>query len=109
MAIGGMIAALAPAASAALQLAAAGVKKSQDAAEVNVYIDRSKLFDQLFDKESEKAEQAWGKLMAEIFRVLATKGITPSVPWYDEPTKTGAPCVRIPVATVREMLDAATR
>jgi hypothetical protein len=109
MAITAMITALMPAASAALQLAAAGVKKVHDAGEINTYIDRSKLFDGLFNDDEQAAHEAWGKLMAEIFRVLATKGITPSIPWRDETKDMGSPCVKIPVATIKELLDAATR
>lgn len=109
MVIGSMMATLAPAASAALQLAAAGVKKRQEADAINTYIDRSKVFNALFAKNEQDAETAWGDLMAIIMRTLAEKGITPSTPWYDEATKTGSPCVKIPVASLKELLDAASR
>lgn len=109
MPVAAMLTALAPAASAALQLAAAGVKRAQEVGEINVYLDRSKILNDLFEKDEDKAHEAWGKLMAEIFRVLATKGITPSIPWRDEEKQIGSPCVSIPVATIKELLDASTR
>lgn len=100
----GIMAALVPAVSAGLQLAAAGVKKSQETGEVNTYIDRAKVFNDLFDPE--KAEKAYGVLYQEILTILAKKGITPSVYWWDEKIDRGAPCIRIPIATLKELMDA---
>ena len=102
----GVVAALLPVVSAGLTLAAAGVKKAAENKEVNIYIDRAKLFNDLFDPE--KAEAAYGALYQEILTILAKKGITPSVYWWDENEKKGAPCISIPIATLKELLDAAT-
>lgn len=103
----GIMSALVPAVSAGLQLAAAGVKKSQETSEVNVYIDRAKLFNNLFDPE--KAEKAYASIYQEILTLLAKKGITPSVYWWDEKEQKGAPCIKIPVATLKELMDVATK
>ena len=102
----GVVAALLPVVSAGLTLAAAGVKKAAENKEVNIYIDRAKLFNDLFDPE--KAEVAYGLLYQEILTILAKKGITPSVYWWDKKEQKGAPCISIPIATLKEMMDAAT-
>ena len=107
-----------PAISAGLQLAAFAANKSKAAGEINVYTDRAKLFHELFDTEetdevgqdgkkvrkpSEKARAAYASLYSEMQRLCAAKGITPSV-WYE-----GAPCLNIPVATLKELMDATTK
>ena len=102
----GVVAALLPVVSAGLTLAAAGVKKAAENKEVNIYIDRAKLFNDLFD--SEKAEVAYGLLYQEILTILAKKGISPSIYWWDEKEGKGAPCISIPIATLKELMDAAT-
>jgi len=102
----GVMGALLPVVSAGLTLAAAGVKKAGEVKEVNTYIDRAKLFNDLFDPE--KAEKAYGALYQEILTILAKKGITPSVYWWDEKEQRGAPCIRIPIATLKELMDAST-
>jgi len=102
----GLMAAILPAVSAGLTLAAAGVKKSQEAGEINVYIDRARIFNDLFDPE--KAEKAYGALYQEILTILARKGITPSIYWWNEKEQQGAPCIRIPIATLKELMDAST-
>ena len=109
---------LMPAISAGLQLAAFAANKTKEAGEINVYTDRAKLFHELFDTEetdeidqdgkkvtrpTEKAKAAYATLYSEMQRLCAVKGITPSV-WYE-----GAPCLNIPVATLKEIMDASTK
>ena len=104
-----------PAISAGLQLAAFAADKSKVAGEINVYTDRAKLFHELFDTEetdevgqdgkkvkrpTEKAKAAYATLYSEMQRLCAAKGITPSV-WYE-----GASCLNIPIATLKELMDA---
>ena len=103
----GMLAALMPAVSAGLQLAAAGVKKVDDANEINQYIDRAGTFNDLFDPD--KRETAYAKLYAEMQSLIARKGVTPSAYWWDEKKGEGSPCISIPIATLKEIMDAATR
>lgn len=102
-----LMTALVPAIGAGLQLAAAGVKKAQDAGEINVYMDRAALFNDLFDPD--KREGAYLKLYAEMQGVIARKGTTPSMYYYDDMKKEGAPCLSLPIATIKELLDAATK
>ena len=109
---------LMPAISAGLQLAAFAANKSKEAGEINTYVDRAKLFHELFDTEetgdvdkdgkkilraTDKAKGAYATLYSEMQRLCAVKGITPSV-WYE-----GAPCLNIPIATLKEMMDASTK
>lgn len=109
---------LMPAISAGLQLAAFAANKSKAAGEINVYTDRARLFHELFETEetdevgqdgkkirrpTEKAKAAYASLYSEMQRLCATKGITPSV-WYE-----GAPCLNIPIATLKELMDVATK
>lgn len=89
-----------PALSAGLQLAAFAAKKSTEAGEINVYIDRAALVNQLFDPE--KRDEAYRKLFAEIQTLCAKRGTTPSI-YYE-----GAPCLNIPLANLVELMDAAT-
>jgi len=102
-----LMTALVPAIGAGLQLAAAGVKKAQDVSEVNVYVDRAALFNDLFSPD--KREGAYLKLYAEMQGVIARKGTTPSIYWWDDVKKEGSPCINIPIATLKELLDAATK
>ena len=105
-----------PAISAALQLANFAATKSTEAGAINTYVDRAKCFHELFDTEevdgengqkvtrpTRKAKDAWAALYSEMQRLCAVKGITPSV-WYE-----GAPCLNIPIATLKEIMDAATK
>lgn len=96
-----------PAISAGLQLASAAVTKEQEVGAVNVYIDRAQHIADLFNVE--KREAAYGALFAETQTLCAKKGITPSVPWWDEAKQEGSPCINLPVATWKELMDAATR
>lgn len=94
-------AAIVPALSAGLQLAAFAAKKSTEAGEINTYIDRSARVHDLFDPE--KRDEAYRQLFAEMQALCAKKGITPTA-YYE-----GAPCINIPLATIVELMDAATR
>lgn len=91
----------------ALKLIAGAMDKKDSADVLNRYIDRAVLFDDLFDKDQEKAEKALEGLYKDIVRTLAGKGITAS-PWWRDGDKE-SPCLRIPIASIRELLDAATR
>ncbi|MBI2882859.1 MAG: hypothetical protein HYY11_02965 [Candidatus Methylomirabilis oxyfera] len=95
-------AAVIPAISAGLQLAAFAAKKSTDAAEINTYIDRAALANRLFSTDADKAAEAYRTLYAEIQTLCAKQGITPSI-YYE-----GAPCLNIPLANLIELMDAAT-
>lgn len=99
--------ALMPAISAGLQLASAAVTKEKEVSEINVYVDRAQRFADLFNPD--KREAAYGSLFAEMQTLCAKKGITPSVPWWDEAKQEGSPCLSIPLATLKELMDAATR
>lgn len=97
----------------ALKLIAGAMDKKDNADAINKYVDRAVIFDRLFDKDEKEAEKALTDLYSEIVKTLAGKGITASPWWLDKNEATGeergAPCLRIPIATVRELLDAATR
>lgn len=99
--------ALLPVAASGLELVAAGIKKAQESGEINQYIDRAKLFSDLFDPD--KRDDAYKKLYSEMLGLIARKGITPSQYWYDPETKQGAYCINIPIATLKELMDAATK
>ena len=99
--------ALMPAITAGLELANAGVKRVQEAGAINVYTDRAKAFAELFDQE--KREAAYATLFADMQMLSVKHGITPSVPYWDDVKKQGSPCLSIPVATLKELMDAATK
>ena len=99
--------ALMPAITAGLELANAGVKKVQEAGAINVYTDRAKAFAELFDPDKRAA--AYATIFADIQMLCAKKGITPSVPYWDEAKQQGSPCLSIPVATLMQLMDATTR
>lgn len=102
-----MITGLTAVAVPALKLIAGAIDKKDSADVLNRYIDRGVDFDELFDKDQEKAEAALTRLYGDIVRTLAGKGITAS-PWWRDGDR-DAPCLKIPVSTIRELLDAATR
>lgn len=89
-----------PAISAGLQLAAFAAKKTSEAGDINRFIDRSARVHDLFDPD--KRDEAYRTLLAEMQMLCAKRGITPSV-YYE-----GAPCINIPLATLVELMDAAT-
>jgi hypothetical protein len=101
------IGALMPAISAGLQLASAAVTKEQEIGAVNVYVDRSQRIADLFNPD--KREAAYASLFAEMQTLIAKKGITPTAPYWDETKQEGSPCLSIPLATLKELMDAATR
>lgn len=74
---------------------------------LNVFTDRSQAFADLFDPE--KHDDAYRHLYTDMQAVCVKKGITPSAYWYDEVKKEGAPCISIPLATLKELMDAGTR
>lgn len=92
--------AIMPAISAGLQLAAFAAKKTSEAGEINTYINRAARVHELFDPE--KRDEAYRQLFAEMQTLCAKRGITPTV-YYE-----GAPCINIPLATLVELMDAAT-
>jgi len=93
--------AVVPAISAGLQLAAFAAKKSTEAGEINTYIDRGARVHDLFDPD--KREDAYRALFAEMQILCAKRGITPTT-YYE-----GAPCINIPLVTLVELMDAATK
>lgn len=93
--------AIVPALSAGLQLAAFAAKHTSEAGEINTYIDRAARVHELFDPE--KRDEAYRQLFAEMQTLCAKRGITPTV-YYE-----GAPCLNIPLATLVELMDAATK
>lgn len=103
----GIVTGLTAVAGPALKLLAGAMDKKDNADAINRYVDRTVIFDELFEKEQEKAEKALKSLYAEIVKTLAMKGITAS-PWWRDGER-DAPCLKIPIATIRELLDAATR
>lgn len=102
-----VIAGLTAVAVPAMKLLAGAMDRKDSADVLNRYIDRAVLFDELFDKDQEKAAAALKGLYAEIVKTLAGKGITAS-PWWRDGDKE-SPCLKIPIASIRELLDAATR
>jgi hypothetical protein len=101
------VGALMPALTAGLELANAAVKKVQEAGNLNVYTDRAKTFADLFDPDKRTA--AYASMFSEIQMLCVKKGITPSVPWWDDVKKQGSPTLSIPVSTLKELMDAATK
>ena len=93
--------ALVPALLGAVSLIGGIVKKSNEVAEINVYVDRAKYVNQLFD--ADKREDAYRALYTDMQTLCAKKGITPSV-YYE-----GAPCINIPLATLVQLMDSASR
>lgn len=92
--------ALIPAISAALELTNTVVQKSKEASDINRFVDRAKAVAELFDLE--KREKAYQALYSEIQELCAKKGITPSI-YYE-----GANCINIPLASLIQLMDAAT-
>lgn len=103
----GIVTGLTAVAGPALKLLASVMEKKDSTDAINRYVDRAVMFDRLFDENQEQAEKALTTLYGDIVRTLATKGITAS-PWWRDGER-DAPCLRIPVSTIRELLDAATR
>jgi hypothetical protein len=99
--------ALMPAITAGLELANAAVKKGQEASALNVYVDRAQAFADLFDLG--KHDAAYATLFSDMQMLCARKGITPSVPYWDDVKKQGSPCLSIPIATLMELMDCASR
>ena len=93
--------ALVPALLGAVSLIGGIVKKSNEVAEINVYVDRAKYVNQLFD--ADKREDAYRALYTDMQTLCAKKGITPSI-YYE-----GAPCINIPLATLVQLMDSASR
>ena len=93
--------ALVPALLGAVSLIGGIVKKSNEVAEINVYVDRAKWVNQLFD--ADKREDGDRALYTDMQTLCAKKGITPSV-YYE-----GAPCINIPLATLVQLMDSASR
>ena len=93
--------ALVPALLGAVSLISGAVKKSNEVAEINVYIDRAKWVNQLFDVD--KREDAYRALYTDMQTLCAKKGITPAVYWE------GAPCINVPLATLVQLMDCASR
>lgn len=93
--------ALVPALLGAVSLIGGIVKKSNEVAEINVYVDRAKWVNQLF--EADKREDAYRALYTDMQTLCAKKGITPSV-YYE-----GAPCINVPLATLVQLMDCAGR
>jgi hypothetical protein len=88
-------------------LAQVVVKKMDAANAVNLFTDRAQAFTDLFDPK--KHDEAYRTIYADIQGVCARKGITPAVYWYDEEKKAGAPCISIPIGSLIDLLDAASR
>ena len=93
---------LLPGISAALQLANLGAGKLKDAADINVHIDRAGHVASLFDPDADVRQKAYHTLYAEMQTLVAKKGVTPNL-YYD-----GAPCVNVPLATLIQLMDAAS-
>lgn len=92
--------AIMPAISAGLQLANFAAGKMKEAGDINTYIDRAARVHELFDPKTR--DEAYRQLFAEMQTLCAKRGITPTV-YYE-----GAPCLNIPLATLVELMDAAT-
>jgi hypothetical protein len=99
--------ALIPAIAAGLQLTASAVKKVEDTAEVNQYIDLGVLQTRLFD--AEKHDDAYKEVYQKAQMYIARKGIVPAVYWYDEQKGQGAPTIAVPVSLLFDLLNAAMR
>lgn len=93
--------ALVPALLGAVSLIGGIVKKGNEVAEINVYVDRAKWVNQLFDVD--KREDAYRALYTDMQTLCAKKGITPHVYWE------GAPCINVPLATLVQLMDSASR
>lgn len=102
-----IITGLAAVAVPAMKLIAGAIDKKDSADAINRYVDRAEIFDRLFDQDEKEAEAALTDLYKDIVITLAGKEITAS-PWWLDGDR-GAPCLKIPVATIRELLDAATK
>lgn len=83
------------------ELAKAVIDKVNAANAINLYTDRAQAIADLFDLE--KHDDAYRRLYADMQIVCAKKGITPTV-YYEK-----APCISIPLSTLKELLDAATK
>ena len=91
---------LVPALLGAVSLVGGIVKKSNEVSEINVYVDRAKWINQLFDVD--KREEAYRALYTDMQALCAKKGITPAI-YYE-----GAPCINIPIATLVQLMDCAS-
>jgi len=91
---------LIPALLGAVSLISGAVKKSHEVAEINVYVDRAKVVNQLFDED--KREEAYRTLYTDMQALCAKKGITPAI-YYE-----GAPCINIPIGTLVQLMDCAS-
>jgi hypothetical protein len=88
-------------------LAQVVVKKIDSADALNVFTDRAQAFADLFDPA--KHDDAYRRIYADIQGTCARKQISPSLYYYDDVKKEGAPCISIPLANLKDLLDAASR
>jgi hypothetical protein len=100
---------LMPAITAGLELANAGVKKMQATGELNLYTDRARAFANLFDADLAVKQAAYATIFADMQMLCAKHGITPSAPYWDDAKQQGSPCLSIPIATLMELMDCASR